>query len=218
MEQQIAQQQRGYGGGSSGGRGGMGVGGSSSLSPDDAAPGTVFSSDVSPYVTCTTGTPSAPVHTTAGRSYSYVTPSGQFSTCTFNQQACQAAELKTNSYQYLQSVGLPPTPSSAASSIGGSTLAPTDSNWNHSKSMQACSFASKPVDNTIATINDNVTRLISFGQASTQPQELRANHEYQGCGKWYFPDSAGDFAGTPHDQQPFVAAWKYSMVMPGGGT
>jgi hypothetical protein len=68
------------------------------------------------------------------------------------------------------------------------------------------------VDNTIAQINDNVTQLISFGNQTTQPKELRANHTYQATGKRYFPDAQGDFAGTPHDQQPFVAAWKYAMT------
>jgi hypothetical protein len=217
MEQQIAQQQvaDGY---NSGGYGGRFGGGGPTLGQDTAAPGTVFSSDVAPYVTCTVATASAPLRSGLGRAYTYVNGGGQLSTCTFNQAACQQQMLKTNSAAYLQSVGLPSTPSQASSSIGGSTLAPSDSNWNHSPSMQACSFASKPVDETIATINDNVTRLISFGNQSTQPKQLRASHEFQGCGKWYFPDSSGDFAGTPHDQQPFVAAWKYAMVLPGGGT
>jgi len=214
MQEEIAQQQQQTYGGRGGGR----FGGQFQSNPDLAAPGTVFSSDLAPYVSCSKSTASSSIRSGAGQAYTYIGADGQFSTCTFNQAACNQTMLKQNSAAYLQSVGLPSTPSQASSSIGGTTLQPSDSNWNHSASMQACSSATKPVDSTIATINDNVTTLISFGNQKVQPQALRATHTYQGCGKWYFPDSAGNFAGTPHDQQPFVAGWKYAMVLSGGGS
>jgi hypothetical protein len=223
MQQEIAQQQQygGYYGG--GGRGGGNpYAQMQQQNPDLASPSTVFTSDLTPYVSCTKASPSAPIQTSGwGTSYSYLGNDGNFMTCTFNQQACQQAMLKQNSNQYMQSVGLPTTPSQASSGIGGTTLQPSDSNWNNSQSMMAGSSATKPVDSTIATINDNVTKLISFGNQTTQPQVLRATHTYQSCAGWYFPDSSGQFAGTPHDQQPYTAAWKYRMKLcsnTGGGS
>jgi hypothetical protein len=195
MQQEIAQQQGFTGYGRFGRYGQF----QQDENPDLASSGTVFTSDISKYVQCTGGGQAGP---------------GKM--CNFNMQLCQQNMLQQNSAQYLQSVGLPSNPSSAMSSIGGTTLQPSDSNWNHSQSMSACSSAQKPVDNTIATINDNVTSLISFGNQSTQPQALRANHTFTGCGKWYFPDASGTFGGTPKDQQPYTAAWKYSMILKGG--
>jgi hypothetical protein len=61
-------------------------------------------------------------------------------------------------------------------------------------------------------MSNAVRKVMSFGQ-SQDSNTLRERHEYQSCAKWYFPDGAeSEFASVTHDQQPFVAAWKYAMV------
>jgi hypothetical protein len=46
---------------------------------------------------------------------------------------------------------------------------------------------------------------------SAEPsQALRKRREYTSCGRWYFPKRKGEFALTPEDEMPFIAAWKWN--------
>ncbi|WP_394822991.1 hypothetical protein [Pendulispora albinea] len=156
---------------------------------DESPSSPVFSSDVQPYAKCV---------------------SASITTCSFDREKCESDKLESNTTDYLHKAGLPANFSE--SSLGGATHAPTDSDWNHADSMRASTFSSAEVNKTIANISDAVRSLVSFGQAS-KSSSMHQRHEYQSCAKWYFPDGAGsEFASVQHDQQPFVAAWKYAMV------
>ncbi len=143
---------------------------------------------------------------------------GQLTTCAFDMRKCQEEKLEEATEKYLVAQGLPKIASTAnravnavAQALGGATHAPSDGDWNHSDTMRTCAFTNKPVDETILRINDGVNTLVSFGTASDS-RSLRRRREYQSCAKTYFPDAEGDFASTPHSEQPFVAAWKFALV------
>jgi hypothetical protein len=168
--------------------------------------GPSFSSDVSKYVTCA-ATSLAPGGSAGGYAPVAGGPAGS---CSFDWDRCQNDKLEDNSADFLKSVGLPDMPS--ASSLGGSTLAPTDSNWNHADSMRACASSSAQIDPTMANISEAMRQIVSFGSAPSS-SALRSQYEYEACAKWYFPDGGeSEFASVPHEQQPFVAAWKYALV------
>lgn len=131
--------------------------------------------------------------------------------CSFDQNKCYDDKLEDSSGNFLQSVGLPKDSSTSASSLGGSPRAPTDSDWNSSEKMRACSVASKPIANPIVKINDATRKVMSFGRAEPSTA-LRQAYEYKACAKWYFPDAKGPYASIPHDEQPFVSAWKPAFV------
>ena len=131
-------------------------------------------------------------------------------TCTFDRETCNQRKLESSSTAYLKELGLPSTPDLSVSS--GGTRAPSDPDWNHSDRFRACAAVSKPMDETIASLSDATRILVSFGQES-KSDVLRERREYRACGKWYFPDRLGTtFGEVPHDQQPFVAAWKWAIV------
>lgn len=182
------------------------------------------SSDVRDYVKCgaldASTTSSAD---TLGLGPSYAVRRGRgVSTCVFDMAKCQEEKLEQVTEAYLEKQGLPKIAPAAqravgaiASALGGSTHAPTDSDWNHSDTFRTCAFTTKPIDETILRINDAVNVVVSFGTADPSAT-LRRRREYQACGKTYFPDREGDFASTPDDEQPYVAAWKFALVGTGG--
>lgn len=133
--------------------------------------------------------------------------------CTFDRTRCDSDKLEEHSAAFLASVGMPKISSKSASSLGGATHAPSDSDWNHSDEMRACAFSTKAIDPAVVRINDAARTIMTFGTARPS-STLRASHEYKTCGKWYFPDAEGQYAAVPHDQQPFVAGWKYALVGP----
>jgi len=177
---------------------------------DDAQP--AFSSEVAKYVKCAVRSPEKPQRGFGRHTdYSYTdSKSGQITSCTFDREKCDNDKLESNSTSYLHNIGLPSVFSE--SKLGGTTRAPTDSDWNHADSMRASAFSSAEVNERIVNMSNAVRTVMSFGQS--QPSNtLRERHEYQACAKWYFPDGAeSEFASVTHDQQPFVAAWKYAMV------
>jgi hypothetical protein len=181
------------------------------------------SSDVSAYLRCGQLTARTAGEAPAQGSASYAfRAGGQLTTCVFDQKKCEEEKLEESTEKFLVSKGLPRIPAAVnrmagavAAALGGATHAPTDADWNHSDTMRTCSFAYKPVDETIVRINDGVSTIVSFGTAKAS-STLRRPREYQACAKWYFPDGEGEFADTPRDQQPFVAAWKFALVGTGG--
>ncbi|WP_394847128.1 hypothetical protein LZC95_06620 [Pendulispora brunnea] len=179
---------------------------------DDESQQPTFSSEVAKYVKCSVRSPEK-TQRGFGRhtDYSYMdSKSGQITSCTFDREKCESDKLESNTASYLHNIGLPA--SFSESKLGGTTRAPTDSDWNHADSMRACAYSSAEVNGTIVNISNAVRTVMSFGQSSSS-NTLRERHEYQACAKWYFPDGAeSEFASVTHDQQPFVAAWKYAMV------
>jgi hypothetical protein len=162
-------------------------------------------------VSCQNASTGSPLQTSGG-GFFFRNPSGGLTTCTFDQAKCQDKMLTQNSNDFLQkAVGLPPVVSNLAQSLGGSeTRKPTEGGSNP-KDFCACAFASKPVDETMINISDAVRQIASFGQ-SQPSQALRKQRDYRACGRWYFPAKSGEFASTPEDEQPFVAAWKWNQT------
>jgi hypothetical protein len=198
LEQQMQAQLSGGAGNPFGGWGGVG-----STRP-------TFSGDLGKYVQCGVQSPSSPGPGGAsGFAFRGAGGGGQLTTCTFDWTRCNDDKLGQNSSDFLQSVGLPKLPN--LSSLGGATQAPTDSDWNHSDTMRACAYASKPIHPGVTSLNDAVRTLVSFGTAPASTT-LRESHEYRSCSKWYFPDGSGDFASVPHEHHPFTAAWKFALV------
>ncbi len=170
-----------------------------------------FSKEVRPFLKCAPMTLGSAPRQLASGGYTYRAASnGALVTCTFDRDKCDTDKLVENTDSYLQELGLPSIPD--LSSLGGSTREPSDADWNHSNLLRACAYASKPVDEKVAGLSDAVRNLASFGQAASS-NVLRKRREYRTCGKWYFPDGPGsDFSEVSHDHQPFVAAWKWSLV------
>lgn len=154
-----------------------------------------------------------------GNGYSYRNGSGGMTTCTFDSAKCEDKKLEENSDGYLrEKLGLPKMISNLAQSLGGSeTRKPSSGNSGGApKDFCTCAQSSKPVNETMVGISDAVRRIASFGEA--QPSEaLRKKREYQSCGRWYFPKRNGEYAGTPEDEMPFVAAWKWNQTTKCGG-
>lgn len=171
-----------------------------------------FSSDVQPFVSCQRATPTTPLENKGG-GYVHRDPSGDLITCSFDRDKCQDKRLRENSDTYLRKeLGLPKIVGNVASFLGGSeTRMPRLGGWNSSPDFCACSFTARPIDETVIGISDAVRRIASFGAAGPS-EALRKRREYRSCGRWYFPDGKGEFASVTPDQQPFVAAWKWSLV------
>jgi hypothetical protein len=156
----------------------------------------VFSKDLEKYVKCG-GTLTA-------------SGAGAGSTCSFDRHNCEEDMLEKFSAAFLASMGLPKVSSKSAASLGGATHAPLG-DWNHSDQMRACAISSKPIDPLVVRINDAARTIMTFGMAPPSTT-LRAQYEYKACGKWYFADAEGTYASVAHDQQTFVAGWKYALV------
>ncbi len=171
----------------------------------------VLSSELQPFVECAPLTPSSRSRSLATGGYTYrAKGGGALVTCTFDRELCNLRKLESSSASYLKDLGLPSIPDLSVSAAG--TRAPSDPDWNHSDRFRACAFVGKPIDDTIASISDATRIIVSFGQES-RSDVLRERREYQACGKWYFPDAPGTtFGEVPHDQQAFVAAWKWAVV------
>jgi hypothetical protein len=131
--------------------------------------------------------------------------------CSFDRDQCMDDKLQEASAAFFGSVGLPQISSSSASQLGGATHAPGASDWNWSDEMRACTFAKREIDQTIVQVNVVSTMILGMGRARV-PKALLEKYEYKTCAKWYFPDKEGQYAGVPHDQQPFVSGWKYAFV------
>ncbi len=178
-------------------------------------------SKVQPFVTCQTGSTSAPLRMTGGGGYSYrdASRAGAMVSCTFDQDKCEDKKLTENSDSYMrQKLDLPKVVSNLAQSLGGSETRKPSQGGSNPKNFCTCAYSSKPVDDTMINISDAVRKIASFGAAEPS-QALRKKREYQSCGRWYFPAKSGEFASTPEDEQPFVAAWKWNQTTKceGGG-
>jgi len=220
-----AQAPRDSGGGHGGGGGGGYAAQGNYGELGDNAAGPVFSNELAPYVHCAVSSPENAQKRQQARSnrefgsgygsrnsdYSYMDPkSHQLTACTFDADKCQNDKLESNTASFLHNAGLPA--SSSESNLGGATHAPSDSDWNHADSMRACAYSSADVNSKIVNISNAARTVMSFGQSGPSTS-LSERHEYQSCAKWYFPDGAeSQFSSTPHDQQPFVAAWKFAPV------
>jgi hypothetical protein len=149
-----------------------------------------------------------------GNGYWYRNGNGSMTSCTFDSAKCEDEKLEENSDDYLRDkLGLPKMISNLAAALGGSeTRKPTSGNSGGApKDFCTCAFSSKPVDETMIGISDAVRKIASFGAA--EPSEaLRKKREYRSCGRWYFPKRNGEYAGTPDDEMPFVAAWKWNQT------
>lgn len=177
-----------------------------------------LSSEVEKYVSCQRGSPTSPLNTTGSGGYTYRDENRQFVTCTFDRDKCQEKRLRENSDDYLRKeLGLPKVVTNVAAALGGSETRKPTRGGSSSPDFCACSYTTRPVDDTIIGISDAVRKIESFGMA-TPSEALRRRREYRSCGKWYFPDKKGEFASVPPDEQPFVAAWKWALVSecPGG--
>jgi hypothetical protein len=133
--------------------------------------------------------------------------------CSYDINKCMAAQTTANSNKYLDSIGLPGSVGSGLSGMasmvasGQSTRAPADSSWNTSSSFQACSHASKPVDDSVISLTRSMKQVSSFFTAADS-NVLTQTYDYASCAKWYFPDgSTSMFSGVEHDEQPFTAGW-----------
>lgn len=181
-----------------------------------------FSSDVAKYAQCSTAAKKGGL-TEGGVGAWYQTSSGKTVSCVFDRKKCDDDKLEDNSEEFLRDkLGLPEqitNAASLASSLGGSETRKPSQGGASPKNFCACTFADKPVDETMVNISDAVRKISSFGQS--EPSEaLRKKRDYRSCGKWYFPDRKGQFASTPQDETPFVAAWKWQQTSscPGGGS
>ena len=177
-------------------------------------------SKVQPYVQCQTGTTGAPLQvSSASGGYSYRNQSGGMTTCTFDRDKCEDKKLTENSDSFMrEKLGLPKVVQNLAQSLGGSETRKPSQGTSNPKNFCTCAFSEKPVDETMIGISDAVRKIASFGAAEPS-QALRKKREYQSCGRWYFPARNGEFASTPEDEQPFVAAWKWNQTTKceGGG-
>ncbi|MBS2012705.1 MAG: hypothetical protein JST00_07460 [Deltaproteobacteria bacterium] len=172
-------------------------------------------SKVQPFVTCQAASPSSPLQQSGG-GYFY-RQGGSLTTCSFDRQKCEDKKLEENSDDFMRSsLGLPKIISNLASALGGSETRKPSSGGSAPKDFCTCAFSSKPVDETTIGVSDAVRRIASFGMASPS-EALRKQRDYRSCGRWYFPDRQGQFASTPSDEQPFVAAWKWNETSKCGG-
>ncbi|MBX3210471.1 MAG: hypothetical protein KF850_00400 [Labilithrix sp.] len=177
-------------------------------------------SKVQPFVQCQTATTSSPLRMSAAGGYSYRNEAGAVVSCTFDRDKCEDKKLTETSDNYLrEKLGLPKVVSNVASLLGGSETRKPSQGTSNPKNFCTCTFSEKPVDETMVSISDAVRTIASFGAA--QPSAaLRKKREYRSCGRWYFPARSGEFAATPEDEQPFVAAWKWNQTTKceGGGS
>lgn len=168
-------------------------------------------SKAQPFVTCQTASPSAPLRMSGG-GYWYRNTSGAIVTCTFDRDKCEDKKLGENSESFLkEKLGLPKVVSNLAQSLGGSETRKPSQGGSSPKDFCTCAFSEKPVDDTMIGISDAVRKIASFGAADPS-EALRKKREYRSCGRWYFPARSGEFASTPEDEQPFVAAWKWNQT------
>jgi len=174
-------------------------------------------SKAQPYVQCQAASPSSPLRVSGG-GYSYRKDGAIFS-CTFDRAKCEEKKLTEISDTYLrEKLELPKMVSNLASLLGGSETRKPSMGTSNPHNFCACAYSEKPVDGTMIGISDAVRKIASFGAA--EPSEaLRKKREYRSCGRWYFPARNGEFASTPEDEEPFVAAWKWNQTVrcQGGG-
>jgi hypothetical protein len=168
-------------------------------------------SKVQPFVTCQTGSTSAPLQITGG-GYSYRSKAGAVVSCSFDRDKCEDKKLTENSDSFMrEKLGLPKVVSNLAQMLGGSETRKPSQGGSNPKNFCTCAFSEKPVDETMVSISDAVRKIASFGSADPS-EALRKKREYRSCGRWYFPARNGEFASTPEDEQPFVAAWKWNQT------
>jgi hypothetical protein len=175
-------------------------------------------SKAQPFVQCQTASPGAPLRTSGG-GYSYRNGSGAVVSCSFDRDKCADQKLSENSDSYMrEKLSLPKIVSNLASALGGSETRKPSQGTSNPKNFCTCAFGEKPVDQTMIGISDAVRKIASFGAADPS-DALRKKREYRSCGRWYFPARKGEFASTPEDEQPFVAAWKWNQTTKceGGG-
>ena len=175
-------------------------------------------SKAQPFVQCQAASPSSPFRM-GGGGYSYRNGSGAVVSCTFDRDKCEDRKLSENSDSFMrENLGLPKVVSNLASMLGGSETRKPSQGTSNPKNFCTCAFSEKPVDPTMIGISDAVRTIASFG-ASDPSTALRKKREYRSCGRWYFPARNGEFASTPEDEQPFVAAWKWNQTTKseGGG-
>jgi hypothetical protein len=174
-------------------------------------------SKVEEFVSCQTGSTSSPLQMSAAGGYAYRNQSGAVVSCTFDRAKCEDKKLTENSESFMrQALGLPKVVSNIASMLGGSETRKPSQGGSNPQNFCTCSFSEKPVDETMIGISDAVRKIASFGAASPS-DALRKKREYRSCGRWYFPARNGEFASTPEDEQPFVAAWKWNQTTKCGG-
>ena len=168
-------------------------------------------SKAQPFVQCQAASPSSPLRM-GGGGYSYRNGSGAVVSCTFDRDKCEDKKLTENSDSFMrENLGLPKVVSNLASMLGGSETRKPSQGTSNPKNFCTCAFSEKPVDETMIGISDAVRTIASFG-ASDPSTALRKKREYRSCGRWYFPARNGEFAATPEDEQPFVAAWKWNQT------
>jgi hypothetical protein len=173
-------------------------------------------SKAQPFVQCQTGTTSSPLQLSGG-GYSYRNASGAMVSCSFDRAKCEDKKLTENSDSYMrEKLNLPKVVSNLASMLGGSETRKPSEGGSNPQNFCTCAFSEKPVDETMIGISDAVRKIASFGAASPS-DALRKKREYRSCGRWYFPARNGEFASTPEDEQPFVAAWKWNQTTKCGG-
>ncbi len=176
-------------------------------------------SKVQPFVSCATGTASAPLQVSGG-GYTYRGKGGAVVSCSFDRGKCEDQKLTENSDTFMrEKLGLPKVLSNLAQSLGGSETRKPSQGGSNPKNFCTCAFSEKPVDPTMVGISDAVRKIASFG-AADDSEALRKKRDYRSCGRWYFPARSGEFASTPEDEQPFVAAWKWNQTTKceGGGS
>ena len=176
-------------------------------------------SKVQPFVSCATGTASAPLQISGG-GYTYRGKGGAVVSCSFDRGKCEDQKLTENSDTFMrEKLGLPKVLSNLAQSLGGSETRKPSQGGSTPKNFCTCAFSEKPVDPTMVGISDAVRKIASFG-AADDSEALRKKRDYRSCGRWYFPARSGEFASTPEDEQPFVAAWKWNQTTKceGGGS
>lgn len=174
-------------------------------------------SKVQPFVTCGAASLSNPLQQSGGGYF--FRGGGGLTTCAFDRKKCEDKKLEENSDDFMRSsMGLSKIISNLASALGGSETRKPTSGGSAPKDFCTCAFSSKPVDETTIGISDAVRRIASFGM-SNPSEALRKQRDYRSCGRWYFPERKGEFASTPQDEQPFVAAWKWNETSKcaGGG-
>jgi hypothetical protein len=162
------------------------------------------------FVTCNGASASSPLKQSGG-GFFYRNRKGGLTTCTFDRAKCEDKKLGENSDDFLRNkIGLPKIVSNLAQSLGGSeTRKPSEGAKSNPSNFCACAVSSKPVDETMIRISDAVRKIASMGSAEPS-QALRKRREYTSCGRWYFPKRKGEFALTPEDEMPFIAAWKWN--------
>ena len=180
------------------------------LSSFPAASEVEVPSKAQPYVECKAASPSSPLHVSGG-GFSY-RKGGAIVSCTFDRAKCEDKKLTEVSDTFLrEKLELPKIVSNLASMLGGSETRKPSQGTSNPQNFCACAYSEKPVDGTMIGISDAVRKIASFGAA--EPSEaLRKKREYRSCGRWYFPARKGEFASTPEDEEPFVAAWKWNQT------